>query len=644
MRFLMTIVLGLAFVNGPAIGQACPETGPGLGQDWPAAARDVWYVTGTGSRLIPDAWYRALLRADDGTAFARRGNLIRYGFRFCGEMDRDPVGFTVDSDALRPPAIGLTCAACHTGQLTDGTRRFVVHGGAATIDVQSFTADLFASVLKLRSGPFETAVQTEDWLEFAGKVLGKDARPEAAQALHQEVSEWLQTRKDVQGSIHKGGEWGFGRQDAVMVTLNTVAALGEDNPGGLPAANSPVSFPALWLTTGMARLQWMGVVETTQVLPLPDTLNPGKLLRDVAETIGTYAEVTLPKPGAISGGGLAGMDSSVRLENLIRLDRALAQLSPPKWPREWGVIDRASADYKTGQALYSANCAQCHALPDLARPKAGQGTAVPPPGTTFLPILDVVTPPEDDGRAAIGTDPMAACNAFGHRILERGLVAATDVLAAYDSYTTLGAEKAQSSAFANDSPTLRVLADLSLRLVLGQQADLPDARVAPQVTSFLIWLAQTPQVTAAGVSDAGRVRKPAPLVADLDKVRKDCADRLTALRATNPATAAPGYKAAPLAGIFATAPYLHNGSVPTLDALISPPDARPDQFAVGDVLFDPVKVGLGDAIKGGAQGLFKVTDLRGREIAGNSNAGHVFPGVPLTEVQRAQLVLFLKGL
>ena len=39
-----------------------------------------------------------------------------------------------------------------------------------------------------------------------------------------------------------------------------------------------------------------------------------------------------------------------------------------------------------------------------------------------------------------------------------------------------------------------------------------------------------------------------------------------------------GYVAGPLSGIWARAPYLHNGSVPNLQALLSPPDQRPVTF------------------------------------------------------------------
>lgn len=52
------------------------------------------------------------------------------------------------------------------------------------------------------------------------------------------------------------------------------------------------------------------------------------------------------------------------------------------------------------------------------------------------------------------------------------------------------------------------------------------------------------------------------------------------------------YKARPLEGIWATAPYLHNGSVPNLYELLSPQAARSKQFCVGSREFDRVRVGF----------------------------------------------------
>ncbi len=48
------------------------------------------------------------------------------------------------------------------------------------------------------------------------------------------------------------------------------------------------------------------------------------------------------------------------------------------------------------------------------------------------------------------------------------------------------------------------------------------------------------------------------------------------------------YKGRPLNGIWATAPYLHNGSVPNLDALLQPAAKRPASFSIGVRTFDPV--------------------------------------------------------
>lgn len=52
-----------------------------------------------------------------------------------------------------------------------------------------------------------------------------------------------------------------------------------------------------------------------------------------------------------------------------------------------------------------------------------------------------------------------------------------------------------------------------------------------------------------------------------------------------------GYIARPLAGVWATPPFLHNGSVPNLDQLLSPLSERSTCFYVGHHEFDPKHVG-----------------------------------------------------
>ena len=53
-----------------------------------------------------------------------------------------------------------------------------------------------------------------------------------------------------------------------------------------------------------------------------------------------------------------------------------------------------------------------------------------------------------------------------------------------------------------------------------------------------------------------------------------------------------GYKPRPLEGVWATAPFLHNGSVPTLYQMLLPPAKRDTKFFVGRREFDPAHVGF----------------------------------------------------
>ena len=81
------------------------------------------------------------------------------------------------------------------------------------------------------------------------------------------------------------------------------------------------------------------------------------------------------------------------------------------------------------------------------------------------------------------------------------------------------------------------------------------------------------------------------------------------------------YKARPLDGIWATAPYLHNGSVPNLYQLLLPADRRMTRFNVGHRDFDPVAVGyITDPHPTGFE--FRTTDDQGNPIPGNANSGH----------------------
>jgi hypothetical protein len=105
------------------------------------------------------------------------------------------------------------------------------------------------------------------------------------------------------------------------------------------------------------------------------------------------------------------------------------------------------------------------------------------------------------------------------------------------------------------------------------------------------------------------------------------------------------YKAAPRDGVWATPPFLHNGSVPNLYEMLLPAAERTKKFCVGHE-YDPVKVGV-DTTCG--PGTFEMDTA----LLGNSNAGHSFQDSPrgdgvigplLSDEQRWALVEYLKSI
>lgn len=103
------------------------------------------------------------------------------------------------------------------------------------------------------------------------------------------------------------------------------------------------------------------------------------------------------------------------------------------------------------------------------------------------------------------------------------------------------------------------------------------------------------------------------------------------------------YKARPLDGIWATPPYLHNGSVASLYALLSPVAERPTVFYLGNREYDPVDVGY--RTKKFQFGFRFDTSIRGNSNSGhefNSGSGKGIIGPLLTPDERRALIEYLK--
>jgi len=108
--------------------------------------------------------------------------------------------------------------------------------------------------------------------------------------------------------------------------------------------------------------------------------------------------------------------------------------------------------------------------------------------------------------------------------------------------------------------------------------------------------------------------------------------RFTHFRKTN------GYANHPLDGIWLRAPYLHNGSVPTLRDLLDAPESRPKMFYRGYDVYDQAKLGFVSDVAAADGQVFTRYDT---SVPGNANTGHVY-GTTLSDDDKRAIVEYLK--
>jgi mono/diheme cytochrome c family protein len=119
-------------------------------------------------------------------------------------------------------------------------------------------------------------------------------------------------------------------------------------------------------------------------------------------------------------------------------------------------------------------------------------------------------------------------------------------------------------------------------------------------------------------------------------------ERFSHFRKTN------GYTNMPLDGIWLRAPYLHNGSVPTLRDLLEPRSKRPTKFYRGYDVYDQERVGFVSTVSA-EQGrqffLFETADDNGRSLPGNGRDGHEGTryGTELSDTDKVALIEYMKS-
>lgn len=242
-----------------------------------------------------------------------------------------PVGFARDVDPVKGDAIGLTCAACHTGQLKYRGKSVRIDGGQSLGDIEKLQNGIFSSLEA-------TLTKRRKFNRFSNKILGYGANKNARDEL---ITELKFYRDGMRSRITRSKgltPHGPGRTDAFTIIGNEVACVLLDIPANCASANAPTQFPFLWDTPFFEWVQYNSSVHST-------------LGRNVGEVTGVYAEAEIAEDGSVI--------SSANIDNLFRLEQLLKKLRSPVWPEDiLGTIDTDLA--AKGDVIFAAECVSCH--------------------------------------------------------------------------------------------------------------------------------------------------------------------------------------------------------------------------------------------------------------------------------------------
>jgi hypothetical protein len=547
-----------------------------------------------------------------------------------------PVGFARLAGATdpatgvaQPDLIGLTCAACHTGSIHYKGTSIRYDGGPAMVNLLKLEQATGLSIAY-------TLIFPSRFNRFATRVLGPNATAAQLAELQKGLSDagafvkmQATALSNLFDRVHQQDtEEGYGRLDALNRIGNQVFATDpalsgvagfEDN---LHVRDAPVSFPPIWTVSWLLWAQYDGSIQQPLVRNAGEALGVSALLNLSPD----YAPETLFR-------------SSVDVENLVAIEKLLkgpnpfeqtpkgfAGLRSPKWPEQMFADDPAwkinIARVENGRKIYAEICVECHLGP-VNDPVFDQNY----PDKSFWssnethwkndgdgPVLEEV----QMGVGGMGTDPGQAHVLMLRTVKVPGFL---DLDPARDLSKNWGCTGIPASSTA-EMPFALALMDVVDRTIRTWMDD-------------------------KKLTDQQRQERQA-----LWGSRKNC---------PNPGNAQEAhYRVRPLNGVWATAPYLHNGSVPSLYWMLKPAAERPTQFCMGTRDFDPQQVGF--RVEAGekqtcrhGETLFSTVNPDGSPAPGNSNLGHSLEGTPgpgkpgvigrlLTDDERYDLIEYLKTL
>lgn len=652
------------------------------GQGW-KPKDTLWFDSVTqGSDLLPYDFF-LVLEQPNGQLFRSNehmNNAYRYLVRKPTSSNPDglPIGFAKDNYQHKD-FLGYTCAACHTNQINYKGIGIRIDGAPAMADMDTLLTDLAKALARTQTDPSVQARFVKNVMALGDygsedevkadlqkyalrlatyRIVNRSnthygfARLDAFGRIYNQVLQYVLTAPDVDAAVSEliaekridpADLKAVGFLDILKELWKKPVLDGEDRDRllgslaklwetkGLKGAkealylrnklfnspDAPVSYPFVWDVPQHDYIQWNGIASNAGLGPIG---------RNTGEVIGVFGSMNWSRSdhwtlaGVFSGQGFLNThpinySSSVNIHNLALIEDHLKTLRAPVWPESvLGKIDQHKR--WRGKVVFDRYCAMCHAQIDASDPARR--------------IVAHMSAQDN-----VKTDPVMAVNSVGYAGYS-GIVR--------NSYVTVGAGPLLLD---RKAPVAALLTKTTTGVVATPDAD------KGALQRFVEWLYD--------VIFSLRNNEIQPSLKNGDYHPDTTAQPLASLVS---------YKGRALDGIWATAPYLHNGSVPNLYDLLLPAGAqpgdapgtkyRPAKFQVGSREFDPHMVGFKSD---GYPGFLFLTAL-----PGNSNGGHdygtretyetnpdgtvvknsdgtakvLLPA--LTEDQRWDLVEYLKGL
>ncbi len=565
-----------------------------VAQNWNCRERQEYWFTDQGSQIIPYVWFLHLEQAAGTEKFSDPANMDRY--RYLPQMptalnpDGLPIGFTKGNakanrsyGKISRDWLGITCAACHTGQVEYQGARYLIDGAPTMGDFETLFRDLVAAMKatlndEAKFDRFAVAVIADSRARNSGGTGDSDR-------LRRQLSKMTTIRDDWNRRNRGTSDYGHGRLDAIGAIFNEITATSLGVPGNASFADAPVSYPFIWDTPQHDRVQWNGSVANA---------GPGALGRNVGEVLGVFGTLKL-NTNLLSRTGHA---SSVNIANLGRLEGLIWQLWSPQWSdTRLPAIDPVLA--ATGREDFEEFCGGCHR--DIDR--------TDPARRIKARMFPVFNPKNPDDPRALRTDITMAANFLTKTARARRL---TDRFTRY--WGVLSKFKVFQPAERDKTPSAKILGYAVIGAITRSLFDNPEdtlrALKAGQAPDAAEILGQAERHMAGTAGKSGIRKFLREMRRKIKRVEHE-PRKPTCF----PKGDLPCYKARPLNGIWATAPYLHNGSVRTMRQLLMPADRRDPTFKVGTREFDPDDIGFSN------DGAFTLDT----SLPGNSNAGHDGP-------------------